>query len=174
MAIDWAWLEELLVKHSEQALGKLKHKGKPFYAAMFAIEPFDGVFVQLLLSTPEHLAKEVDAKNRTKPHYKYMLSVFEHTLRVSKAIEQWSEIDDAIVEATEADMEDDKTDKEGQWATTGRLIECVCRVATRLENGALGKLPRTPDFAIGVSPDASEPGDMSIDRYVKFKKRKKR
>ena len=174
MAIDWTWLEELLVKHGEKALASFKpKKGETFYAAMFRVEPFDGVSVALLLNTKEHLAKTVDAKNRDQPHYKYMPSVFGQRVEISRTIDQWSEIDDAIVEATEADMEDDKTNPEGHWATTGKLLECVCRAAVRLEP-ALGKLARTDDFAIGISPDPAEPGDMSVDRYVKFKKPKKR
>ena len=170
MAIDWSWLEELLVKQAEKALEAFasEHKTETFYAAMFEVEPFDGVFVKLLLNTKEHIVAKV-GENADKPHYKYMPASFKYTLPISKTIDQWNELDDAIVEATEEDMEEERTNSDGMWATTGKLVDTVCRAAFRLEKTGFAKLQRTPDFAIGVQPEQHEPGDMSVDRYKKFR-----
>ncbi len=166
MAIDWTWIEELLVKHGERALTELAsaHAGETFYGALFVIEPYKRPAVHILLNTPEALLADLGSDNAKKPHYKFMPSTFRHVLRLEDMIEQWDDITAAIVEATDADMELD------DLRTTNKLLDAVCRAALRLEP-TLATLRRTDDFAIGVTPDAKEPGDISIDRYAKFKKR---
>ena len=161
MAIDWIWVEELVVKHATRALADLAEShaasgGEPFSAALFLVEPFDGVAIDLLLDTD--------------PATTFHAATFRYALEVSKQIEPWADVGEAIFEATEADMDDARTTATGDFVTTAKFLDAVCRAALRLETTAFAELACTPDFAIAVSADPTEPGELARARYATFKK----
>jgi hypothetical protein len=171
--IDWKEIETKLAAQARKGLATFakEHPDEIFYGLIFSIEPFDGVSVSMMLNTLEHLEAEA-GENASEPTYRWLPGGFEHDVSVTENIAGWEKIDEAIVAATEADMEDDRADDDGLWQTTSQLVEAVCRIALQLESeGAYQVLKRTPDFDIAVSPDASEPGDLSLERFQAFRRR---
>ena len=140
MAIDWGWLEELVVRHGLVAISEFAsaHERETFRAAVFFVEPFDGVAIDLLLYTPAQ----------------------RYRIDIAKQIEPWPEIAEAIFEATEADM-DDARYIDGETTTTTAFLVAMRRAAHRLEMSALGKLPRAREFAVIVTRDAAYVPSMS-------------
>jgi hypothetical protein len=173
MGIEWKQIEDLFVTESTRVLRDhaAAHPGEAVYGAMFDIETFDGPSLSIHLNTPEHLASEA-GDNATKPHYRWLAGGFKYSLRVTKSVPAWKDLASTLEEATEADMDDDRTDADGMWRTAGELVACVCRAVIRLEAAnAFAPLARTPDFDVAVTPDPREPGDLSLERMQKFRRR---
>lgn len=169
-SVDWTAVEKLLVERAttELATFAAAHATEVFYGAVFDVESYDGASVTLLLNTEEHLRASYDEDvDEDDLHRRFLPGGFAHSLELSETDDFPTE---AIEAAVEADIDDNNLDDDGLHVSTARLLEVVCNVAHTLEHGALTQLKRTAGFTIAVTPDAREPGEMSVARYAKFKK----
>lgn len=168
--VDWAAVETLLVGEATRRLAGFaaSHPDDEFYGAVIDVEPLDGCHVQLLLNTEAHLEAEHGRPiSADDLHHRFLPGAFAHTLELSESAAFPAA---TIEQLVEADIDHDRETDDGLHATTAKLLEVACNVALALERGALTSLRRTVDFTISVTPDPSEPGELGVARYAKFKR----
>jgi hypothetical protein len=171
VAIDWNALEPKLLAQAQRALVTYakKHAKETFYGAVFLVEPYDGVSFQILLSTIEHLVE--DGGDASSLDSKFLPGAFRDTLDIGERVEGWDDIDEEMTSAMDDDMEADRMTDAGEYVTASKFLAVACNVALRLEREGFGGLARTPDFAISVTADPAEPGELALARYAAVKKR---
>jgi hypothetical protein len=170
-SVDWTAIEKLLLDAATDGLAAFAadHPNDVFYGAVIDVEPYDGCSVDLHLNTEEHLRAEYDGDEISVDdlHRRFLPGAFAHTIPLTEDNKFPSSAIEALVER---DMEDPDADDDDPASTTRKLLEVACSVAFALEQGALAKLKRTPEFTIAVTRDPREPGEMSVARYAKYKK----